>query len=112
MYSIGAALRNTHVVNRGSLFEDVIQLHQQTQEFLVDAGGITRDMYSSFWEKTYYSYFDGTGVVVPLMYAQIKMEIFVTLGTIISHGYLASGYLLIRIALPTLIWVQLLTFPS
>jgi len=64
MYSIGAALGNTHVVNRGSLFEDVIQLYQQTQiakefpidieyetEKAVDAGGITRDMYSSFWEK-------------------------------------------------------------
>ena len=57
--------------------------------------------------KTYYSYFDATGVVVPLMHAQIKMEIFVTLGTIISHGYLTSGYLPIRIALPTLICILL-----
>jgi len=31
MYSIGAAPGNTHVVNRGSLFEDVIQLYQQKQ---------------------------------------------------------------------------------
>jgi len=57
--------------------------------------------------KTYYSYFDATGVVVPLMHAQIKMEIFVTLGTIISHGYLASRFLPICLALLSLISILL-----
>jgi len=41
------------------------------------------------------------------MHAQIKMETFATLGAIISHGYLGSGYLPIRIALPTLICILL-----
>ena len=35
------------------------------------------------------------------------METFATLGAIISHGYLGSGYLPIRIALPTLICILL-----
>ena len=78
MLSIGASPGNTHVVSRSSVFDDVIRLYQQTQiakefptdieyesEKAVDAGGVTRDMYSSFWEKAYGRYFDGTEVVIP-----------------------------------------------
>ena len=120
MVSIGATYGGNHVIRRSSVFEDVMQLYQQEQmakefpvnikfesEKAVDVGGVTREMYSAFWEKAYGTYFDGAGVVIPLLHAQIDVEAFSTLGTIVSHGYLASGYLPIRQALPSLIGILL-----
>ena len=120
MASIGATYGRCRVIKRCSIFEDVIELYQREQmhkefpinikfesEKAVDVGGVTREMYSAFWEKAYVTYFDGAGVVIPLLHAQMDIEVFSTLGTIVSHGYLASGYLPIRQALPSLIGILL-----
>lgn len=120
MASIGATHGRSHVVKRSSVFEDVMVLYQREQmhkefpinikfesEKAVDVGGVTREMYSAFWEKAYGTYFDGAGVVIPLLHAQMDIEAFSTLGTIVSHGYLASGYLPIRLVLPSLIGILL-----
>ena len=66
MVSIGATYGGNHVIRRSSVFEDVMQLYQQEQmakefpvnikfesEKGVDVGGVTREMYSAFWEKAY-----------------------------------------------------------
>ena len=120
MASIGATYGRCHVIKRCSIFEDVIELYQREQmhkefpinirfesEKAVDVGGVTREMYLAFWDKAYATYFDGAGVVIPLLHAQMDIEAFSTLGTIVSHGYLASGYLPICQALPSLIDILL-----
>ena len=71
----------------------------------IDQGGVTRDMFSAFWDKCYAAYFDGSNALVPLLHPQSNPSIFSTLGRVISHGYIVSGFLPIRIALPTLICI-------
>jgi len=79
------------------VFEDVMKLYgheKMTKEFpmnikfqsekALDQWGVTREMYSAFWEEAYATYFDGEGVVIPMIHAQIDMEAFSTLGAIIS----------------------------
>ena len=51
--------------------------------------------------------FDGATILVPLIHAQTDMGIVPILGKIISHGYLASGYLPVRVSLPSLITLLL-----
>ena len=60
-------------------------------------------MFSAFWEEAYNHLFDGATNLVPLVHAQSDMGLFPILGKIISHGYLASGHLPVRISLPSLV---------
>ena len=72
-------------------------------------------MYSAFWEEAYSHLFDGAMIIIPLVHAQMDMGVFPILGKIISYGYLASGYLPVRISLPSLIAMLLgpsVTIPS
>ena len=39
-------------------------------EKAVDVCGVTREMYSAFWGKAYATYFNGAGVIIPLLHAQ------------------------------------------
>ena len=120
MTSIGAMAGGKHIIQRGTLYDDVIKLYQSREivkespiciaydsELAVDEGGVTRDMYSAFWEEAYSRLFDGATILVPLIHAQTDMGIFPILGKIISHGYLVSGYLPVRISLPSLLAVLL-----
>ena len=58
-------------------------------ELGVDTGGVTRDVFATFWEKAYEQMFGGVGSVVPLVMPQTD---FSRLGIILSHGYLVSGW--------------------
>ena len=114
--SIGAKAGVKYTLQRCALYDDVIKFYQSGEiikesptfiaydsELAVDEGGVTRDMYSAFWEEAYSRLFDGATILIPLVHAQTDMGIFPILGKIISHGYLASGYLPVRISLPSLI---------
>ena len=68
----------------------------------VDTGGLTRDAFSAFWEEAYLRHFDGSSVLAPTVHAGLDISLLHTLGRILSHGYLACGYLPVRIAFPTL----------
>ena len=37
----------------------------------MDVGGVSRDVYSAFWEECYQKMFDGSGLLVPMTSAQI-----------------------------------------
>ena len=67
----------------------------------------TADFFQFFWEETYQKLFEGASLVIPLLHPHSDMGLFNTLGNIISHGYLSSGYLPVRIALPSLIKILL-----
>ena len=68
----------------------------------VDAGGVYRDMLSAFWDNAYQRFFDGGSLLAPVLHPNVNLDILPILGTILSHGYLACGFLPIRISFPTL----------
>lgn len=116
MKLIGAKIGIKHTVNRSAIYNDVIKLYQcgdivnecpifiaYNSEKAIDDGGVTRDMFSSFWEKAYSVLFDGANMLVPLFHPSTDMRVFPILGKIISHGYLVSGSLPVRISLPSLL---------
>ena len=120
MSIIKASSRQKHIVNRFTIFEDVIKMYKEEgvvmefptfiqfeDELAIDAGGVTREMFSAFWEKAYSLLCDGANVVVPLIHPQTDMAILPVIGKVISHGYLASGYLPAHIAMPSLIGILL-----
>ena len=68
-----------------------------------DEGGVQRDMFTAFWDQCYSLLFDGCSTLVPLLHSQMDLTEFITVGRVMSHGYLATGILPDRIALPVLI---------
>ena len=70
-------------------------------EMAVDQGGVTRDMFSAFWDKCYSTLFDGSTLLVPMLCPQTDTSLLPVVGSIMSHAY--SGFLPVRIALPFII---------
>lgn len=60
-------------------------------------------MYSAFWEDVYSELFDGATILIPMIHPHIDKTVYPVLGRVLSHGFLGSGHLPVRIALPTLI---------
>ena len=67
-----------------------------------DFGGVSRDMFSAFLKEAYAKLFDGGSLLVPAVLPHIDTSVWPVMGTIISHSYLVSGILPIRIAFPCL----------
>ena len=66
MMSIGAKAGVKHTVRRSFIYKDVLKLYESGEivngspmfieydsELAIDEGGVTRDMYSAFWEEAY-----------------------------------------------------------
>ena len=109
-----------HVINRENLYSEVLDLYRAGRiveecpmfikfkdEAAIDAGGVQRDMLSGFWEEAYKKLFEGSSILTPMIHPQIDLTVFPILGRILSHGYLAAGFLPVRIALPTLLAILL-----
>lgn len=118
--SIGALPGLTHTVRRSYILEDVLSLYgnenicqeypidiEFESEEAIDHGGVQREMFSAFWEQAYLQLFEGATILTPLIHPQTDTTVFPVLGRILSHGYLVTGFLPIRIALPTLICMLL-----
>ncbi len=101
-----------HLIERTNVYEDVIDLYREGDivgeypifisfrgELGVDDGGVQRDMFSAFWEQAFDKLFEGITSLVPMLHPQSDLTL---IGHILSHGYLVTGILPIRIALPTL----------
>ena len=106
-----------HAVRRSELLDDVITLYQENQakvfkeypfrmKFVskkaIDAGGVSRDMFSAFFEEMYMVYFDGANLLSPIVHPGMDVSVISILGAIISHAYIVRGILPTRIAFPTL----------
>jgi hypothetical protein len=65
-------------------------------------GGVYRDMLCTFWDAAYGIAFDGGGLLAPVLHPQVNLSNLPVLGRILSHGYLSSGFLPMRVAFPTL----------
>ena len=117
MNSIDTIEGDKTVVTRSNIYSDVLTLYQCgfAQQYpiivefkgekAVDCGGVSKEMYSSFWEQAYLKLFDGDKVLTPLLHS--SESDFNSLGKVISHGYMVSGHLPVRIALPTLMMMIL-----
>jgi hypothetical protein len=116
MVSIGTKRGELRTVDRDNVFEDVMDMYRSGEiigecpikmkygdEQAIDDGGVQRDMYSAFWEQTYSEYFDGAKCLIPMVHPEIDLKDYAVFGRILSHGYLVSGHLPVRIVLPTLI---------
>ena len=104
------------IIRRDHVFEDVISLYRTkpiqvlSQEFSVefkderafDAGGLTRELFSTFWEQARLTLFDGANAVVPAVHPHTELVHFCVIGTVLSHGYLVSGYIPVAVAFPIL----------
>lgn len=71
-------------------------------EQAVDNGGVSRDLFSGYWEEVYKLLFDSGSTVIPSVHPHVEISKFKILGTILLHGYLACGYLPVRIVFPVL----------
>ena len=120
MKEINAVAGKEHTIDRDNIYEDVLKLYQNggivdecpiyikyKDEAAIDAGGVQRDMLSGFWEVAYKKLFDGSSLLTPMVHPQIDLTVFPILGRILSHGYLVTGFLPVRIALPTLLSILL-----
>lgn len=105
-----------HTVDRNCIFESVVALYQTTGTLIheypltisfageraIDLGGVTRDMYSAFFDEAYQRFFDGCTLLTPAIHPNINFSTLPLFGTILSHSYLASGMLPVRVAFPCL----------
>ena len=111
-----------HEIERKNVFEDVISLYSDKYKHVVcenyswikfkgekalDAGGVSKDLFSAFFEEVYVRLFDGTYMLHPAMNPSIDISVFGTVGAVISHAFLTTGFLPDRISFPCLAAVLL-----
>ena len=119
-----------HSVHRSHIYDDVIKLYtekcsvlvneyplfvQFCDELTVDTGGVTRDIFSAFFDDFYLRLFDGPSLLYPAVHASIEVNGFTTIGTILSNAYLIKGIFLIEwpfLALLLLYLAQTQQFPN
>ena len=103
-------------VRRQYKYEDVIEFYEAdatliknftpemcfVRERAVDAKGVTRDVFSRFWEAAYLQIFDGSCSLIPTVHPQVDMTKFPISGKVLSHGYLTCGFLPLCIAFPAM----------
>lgn len=120
MNSINAVPGRVHLIDRTKVYEEVIDLYQNDEllkefpmyikfrgEMAIDHGGVQRDMFSAFWEQAYGLLFEGATLLTPMFHPEMEMGLFSTIGRVLSHSFLVSGILPVRIALPTLVCMLL-----
>ena len=106
-----------HTISRPTLYEDCIDLYKSTLATLIteypfriayknekalDTGGVSRDLFSAFWELAYVKDFDGGSTYVPVVHPHTDMSHYRVLGAILSHGFMSCGLLPNRLAFPVI----------
>ena len=78
----------------------------------VDTGGLSREAFSTFLELAYQKDFDGSSSLTPVVSTCLDSATLQILGRILSFGYIACGFLPVRIAFPTLAAMLLHPLPD
>lgn len=105
-----------HLVARDDIYNDVLKLYANFNELVneypfriafddeeaLDTGGVCRDMFSGFWKTVCDRFFDGSGSLVPATHPNVDMGALPIIGTVLSHGYIVSGFLPVQICFPVL----------
>ena len=117
MKSLVAVRGMEHRIRRSCAVFDIVNLYRESTimnecpiciqfvgEIAIDEGGVSREMFSLFWADIICQHFEGSNTVTPLLHAHTHMEQLQVMGKILSHGYLVSGFLPVRVSLPCLIF--------
>ena len=106
-----------HTVVRQDIFESVMTLYRTELETIVreypfrvafdgeraiDLGGVARDMFTAFFNEAYRKLFDGCTLLTPALHPSINLSSLSVFGAILSHAYMSSGILPVRISFPSL----------
>lgn len=108
---------DSHEVSREDIFSSVITLFRLKHDIIaaeiplrisfkgeraLDAGGVSREMFSAFFEVLYTRHFDGAGLLHPVVNPHVKDSDLRLFGFIISCAYISSGILPMKISFPCL----------
>lgn len=109
-----------HVVERGNIYTNVMELLLNDEvlaefplrikfagELAFDSGGVCRDMFSTYWEEAYKHFFNGSSLLTPVLHPHVDMSVLPQVGAVLSHRYLACGFLPTRITFPALACILL-----
>lgn len=111
-----------HTVSRANIYEDCIELYKNNlskviyeypfriaykHEKAVDTGGVSRDLFSAFWEVAYVKDFDGGSTYIPSVHPHADMSHYKVLGSIVAHGFMSCGFLPNRLAFPVVAFTLL-----
>ena len=104
-----------YTVDRAMIFESVVEVFKKDgveDEFPlrvmfkgergIDVGGVYRDMLSAFWKDAFVKMFDGGCLLSPVVHPDTDLSILPVIGKIVSHGYLSSSFLPVKMAFPGL----------
>ena len=105
-----------HLISRSNIYNDVLKLYSNfdrlaneypfhiafNDEEALDTGGVSRDMFSGFWKSTCDRFFDGSGSLVPATHPNVDMGALPIIGTVLSHGYIVSGFLPVQVSFPVI----------
>jgi len=97
-----AATRNV-TIDRANIVQDMLSLYGDEHvtgsllnvnfynEPALDFDGVKREAFTLFWEKVLPIYFDGINSYVPRISPAIDESTYISLGRILSHGFLMVG---------------------
>lgn len=97
MTSLSLKYGLTHTIRRSNVRNNTVQLqpgadttgvpisHLVSLERAVDLGGVTRDMFSAFYDKAYEKLFDESSLLCPIVHPEADMSLLTTMGFVISH---------------------------
>ena len=113
----GIGIVRIHNIQRDRIYDDVVKLYSENNgvvtleypfhvqfhnEKAVDVGGVTRDMFSAFFDEVYVHLFDGSTSLHPAIHPSVDLNTFRVIGRVFSHAYLIAGMFPDRIAFPCL----------
>lgn len=97
-------------VHRDAIFETVLSLYKDVTfctstfpsfEFQGEDGedldGLTREIFSEFWEKAFIVFFEGTAEFTPRTSPDVTEETMMLLGRVASHGYVLCKVFPVRL---------------
>lgn len=101
MKHLGASAGFQHKIRCNNALLNIVDLYKEgtimlecpiyihfDNEIAVDDGGVSREMFSLFWEEVIQKHFVGAQTVTPLVHAHTDMKLLEVMGKIPSHGYL------------------------
>lgn len=90
------------VTSHDAILQEYPLIFRFKGEKAIDVGGVSRDLFTSFFDAIYCKFFDGVSLLYPALNPHMTTYDLNTLGLILSCGYLLVGVIPIRIAFPTL----------
>lgn len=98
-------------ISRSNILSEMIKLYTDNSNILekrlcvqfkgelgADESGLTKELFSLFWEECFLQYFEGESQSVPRVDPDLPVDKFVAMGKILLHGFLLVGFLPLQMA--------------